>query len=86
MNGQYIANDFKASSTCIPIKSRTVWFQTMETEKLRELIKPAWPTATRAQLLAYLHNRYPCGYMIEILDGGTCMENKEFPDFKVRTI
>ena len=50
------------TSTCLPTKRRkTVWFSQMSLEDLRELMK--FPSGNRAQILALLHNRYPCGYM-----------------------
>lgn len=54
-------------SYCVPRPKKTVFFNTLSLEDLREFAKPAWPNATRAQMLAWLHNRYPCGYYIEEL-------------------
>jgi len=72
-------------SCCNPITQRTIWFQTMTDSELHKLMVPEWPNATRKQMLAWLHNRYRCGYMFEYLD-----ETKEFggnlPDFKVKNI
>ena len=52
------------TSSTGPVR-KTVYFLSMSLEKLRELAK--WPDGSRAQILAWCHNRYPCGcmYIIE---------------------
>lgn len=44
---------------------KTVWFSEMSLEDLRNFAK--WPTGTKEQILAWCKNRYPCGYMYELV-------------------
>ena len=64
----YLAGEDKLErvvTTCVePIPKKCIYFTQADTETLRSLIKPPWETATREMLLAYLHNRYPCGYFM----------------------
>ena len=49
-----------ATCATAPIR-RTIYFTSMTLEELRALAK--WPDGTKKQILAWCHNRYPCGFM-----------------------
>ena len=66
-------NPLDVISASVTMTFTEVYFKSMETEALREFVEsssPLWPTATREQLLAWCHNRYPCGYYMDHFEIG----------------
>ena len=87
LNGKVVPQYRKSYSCTLLPRKITVYFDSMELNELRALIKPDWPDCTRSQALAWLKNRYPCGFMYKFLDpiDEPIYEYGPIPEFNVAT-
>lgn len=61
----YLRSNMTVTTTCGPI-TRTRWFEESTTDELRRMLQPIGADVGRRQLLALCHNRWPCGWWVEM--------------------